>query len=118
MELYIKTIGDPNYNPKNVHSENEIAQLLTQIETILFTNKQEVLGTPNFGANLEDLIYSFHFNEYEIIRVVQDQIESFCPLAEKYNVEVDVIFSRGEVRDIAQLNITVDTKYLVGVKIE
>ncbi len=118
MELYIKTIGDPNYNNRNVHSENEIAQLLTQIETILFTNKREVLGDPGFGANLEDLIYGFNFNEFEIKRTIQEQLERYCPLSEKYNTEIDVIFSKGEVRDIAQLNITVDTKYMVGIKIE
>jgi outer membrane protein assembly factor BamA len=118
MELYIRTLGDPNYNGKNIHIENEVGQLLTQIETILFTNKREVMGAPNFGASLEDLIYDFHYNEYELKRVINEQIEDYCPLAEKYKVEVDVIFTRGEVRDIAQLNITVDTQYLVGVTIQ
>ena len=105
MELYIKTIGDPNYDRNGVDVENELSQLLIQIETILFTNKGDVLGDSNFGADLEKMIYSFSL------------IEMYCSLARKYDTKVDVEFSRGEVRDIAQLNITVDSKYLIGVNV-
>lgn len=117
MELYIKAPEDPNFDAKALDIESELGQLLTQIETILFTNKGDVLNDRNFGASLETLIYDFHFNEFEIKRTVNEQLETYCPLAEKYNVEVDVSFSRGEVRDIAQINITVDTQYMIGVRI-
>lgn len=115
MELYIKTIGDPNFDPKGIDVENELSQLLIQIETLLFTNKGDVLGDSEFGADLEKMIYSFNFNEFEVKKAIEDQIERYCPLASKYNTKVEIEFTRGEVRDIAQLNIIVDTKYLVGV---
>ena len=118
MELYIKTPDDPNFDPTKVDIENEVAQLMTQIETILFTNKGEVLGEPGFGVNLEDVIYNFHFNEYEIKRIINDQLRDYCPLADKYDCEVDVEFTRGEVRDAAQISIIINNKYAVGVKIE
>ena len=117
MELYIKTIGDPNFDAKGVDVENELSQLLIQIETLLFTNKGDVLGQSGFGADLEKMIYSFNFNEFEVKKAIEDQIEIYCPLANKYGTKVDVEFTRGEVRDIAQINIEVDTKYLVGVYI-
>jgi hypothetical protein len=115
MELYIKTLGDPNYDPKGVDVENELSQLLIQIETILFTNTGDVLGNSRFGADLEKLIYDFQFNEFEVKRAIEDQIEEYCPNAGKYKTKVDINFTRGEVRDIAQINITVDSKYLIGV---
>ena len=117
MELYIKTLGDPNYDRKGVDVENEISQLLIQIETILFTNQGDVLGDSNFGADLEKMIYSFNLNEFELKRIVEDQLERYCSLAAKYDTKVDVQFSKGEIRDIAQLNITVDSKYLIGVNV-
>ncbi len=117
MELYIKAPEDPNFDINGLDIESELGQLLTQIETILFTNKGDVLNDRNFGASLETLIYDFHFNEFEIKRTVNEQLEIYCPLAEKYNVEVDVSFTRGEIRDIAQINIIVDTQYMVGVRI-
>tara|TARA_X000000368_G_C22870942_1_gene640881 strand:- start:327 stop:683 length:357 start_codon:yes stop_codon:yes gene_type:complete len=118
MELYIKTGEDPNFDPLSVDTENEVQQLITQLETILFTNKQSVLGQPGFGVNLEDLIYSFNFNEYEIKRIINDQLRDYCPLAGKYNVDVDIEFSKGEYRDAAVLSLTIDNRYVVGVKIE
>ena len=118
MELYIKTIEDPNFDGKSVHSSDEIEQLMTQIETILFTNKGEVMGAPRFGASLEDMIYDFNWNEQQIISEVNNQLEDYCPLADKFDVKVDVQFTRGQVRDIAMLNITIDAQYLVEVRIE
>jgi len=115
MELYVKYVGDPNYDPNQVHNENEIQQLITQIETTLFTNRAEVLGSPDFGCNLEDMIYSLGLNEQQIKTTIESQIRSYCPLAAKYNVETKISFLRGNVRDIAYVDITIDSKYLVQV---
>ena len=117
MELYIKTIGDPNFDPLKVHSNGEIAQLITQIETVLFTNKREVLGKPNFGCNLEDLVFSLNYNNYQIKERVDQQINAYCPLAKKYRVSAEVNFVKGTVRDIAYIDITIDSKYLLQVYI-
>jgi len=117
MELYIKTPEDPNFDPLQVDIEDEVQQLITQIETILFTNRQEVLGNSTFGVNLEELIYSFHFNEYEIKRVIEDQIRDFCPLADKYQTQIEVEFMRGQDRDAASVSVIIDNKYGVGVSV-
>ena len=66
MDFYIKHIGDPNYQTNIVQNNGEIEQLLTQIENTLFTRKRDVLGEPDFGCNLEDLVYSFGQNEFQI----------------------------------------------------
>ena len=60
MELYIKTTGDPNFDSVEVHTRDEVKQLITQIETILFTNKGEVLGNSDFGCSLNDMLYSLN----------------------------------------------------------
>lgn len=117
MDFYIKYIGDPNYNATQLQNNGEIEQLITQIETTLFTNKSEVLGSPEFGCNLEDLVYSLGQNEYQIRNTVDSQIARYCPLATKYNVSVDVKFFRGEVRDVAYIDITIDSKYLVQINL-
>lgn len=115
MELYIKTIGDPNHNPTEVHTKNEISQLITQIETILFTNKGEVLGDADFGCSLNDLLYELNANEFMIKNEIDKQIARYCPLASKYRVDAEVGFIRGEVRDEAFIDITIDSQYMVSV---
>lgn len=115
MEFYVRAEGDPNYDPYKVHSESEIAKVITQIETVLFTRKGEVLGEPDFGANLEDLIYTLNYNESMVVSTIEDQIERYVPLAGKYRVSTNVSFYKGTVRDIAEINITLNSKYQVQV---
>jgi|TARA_B110000046_G_C12737521_1_gene291113 hypothetical protein len=117
MEFYIKYIGDPNYNSTQLQNNGEIEQLITQIETILFTRKTEVLGSPDLGCNLEDLVYSLGQNEFNIKQMITNQINAYCPLATKYKVAADVKFFKGTVRDIAYIDITIDSKYLVQINL-
>ena len=109
MDFYIKYIGDPNYQTGVIQNNGEIEQLLTQIETTLFTRKRDVLGEPEFGCNLEDLVYGLNQNEY--------QITNYIPLASKYSTSVDVKFFRGEVRDICYVDITVNNEYTIQVNL-
>jgi len=117
MEFYIKYIGDPNYNATQLQNNGEIEQLITQIETTLFTRKTEVLGSPGFGCNLEDLVYSLNQNEFNIKQEITNQIRTYCPLATKYKVATNVKFFKGTVRDIAYIDITIDSKYLVQINL-
>ena len=115
MELYIKTIGDPNYDSTEVHTKNEVYQLITQIETILFTNKGEVLGNSDFGCSLNDMLYALNANEFTIKNEIDRQLSIHCPLASKYRVEASISFVRGEVRDEAYIDITINNKYMVSI---
>lgn len=115
MELYIKTIGDPNHEPTKVHMVDGINQLMTQLETILFTNKGEVLGDPDFGCSLNDMLYVLNANEFAIKSEIDKQISRYCPLASNYDVNVEISFIRGEVRDEAFIDITIDNTFVVSV---
>lgn len=116
MELYIKYPTDPNYDETQVQTNSEIEMLITQIQTILFTNKREVMGQPNFGCSLEELVYDFGLNEHDLRSRITDQINHYCPLATKYNIATDIMFMRGEVRDIAYIDITIDSRYAIKVR--
>jgi phage baseplate assembly protein W len=115
MELYIKYPSDPNYDVDQVQTNGEIEMLITQIQTILFTNRGEIMGDSNFGCNLEDLIYSYTANEHDIRATIGQQLTTYCPLANKYHVDVKVEFMKGEVRDIAFIDITIDSKYAIKI---
>jgi phage baseplate assembly protein W len=118
MELYVKTIEDPGHDENQIHTNNEISQLITQIETMLFTTKGSVLGEPDFGADLETLIYELDANEAQVGALINQQLEMYIPLSEKYDTDVNITFQRGEIRDVANLNIIIDGQYLVGVNIQ
>ena len=115
MELYIKTVGDPNYTPNEIQVENEIEMLISQIEMILFTRRGDILGSPDLGCNLEDVLYSLNFNEFQLKSLIQQQLIMYSPLALKYNVQANVSFKRGDVRDEAYIDIVIDNKYVVSI---
>jgi len=113
MELYIRTLDDPNYDPMKLQSQTEIAQLLTQIETILFTTRGDVLGDPNFGANLEDLLFEFNLNEETIQASIERQLATYCPLAQKYNTQVVAKFWKDGDVVIATVDVVINNQYAV-----
>jgi hypothetical protein len=47
--------------------------------------------------------------------LIQQQLFTYSPLAAKYNIKVDVIFERGEVRDRAYIDILIDNKYAITI---
>lgn len=109
MELYIKTNGDPNYDPEKLQSDSRTATLLAQIDVILFTRKGEVLGEPGLGCNLEDLVFSLSYNDTQIQSVIEEQLARYVPLAAIMNVTVDVEFDTSSIdRDAIFVNINID----------
>lgn len=117
MEFYVKSVNDPNFKVDALQHDDEISMLLTQLETVLFTNKGEVLGDPNFGASLEEYVYELRYNDYMIKSMVEQQISSYVPLASKYNVNVEIEFTNEVDRHIVFLDITVDSRFKLGVYI-
>lgn len=117
MEFYIKDITDPGFNRDKLQQDDDISMLLTQIETILFTRKGSVLSNPDFGANLEDYVYELRYNDFLIKKAIEEQIDNYVPLAKRYSVDVNVDFTNEVDRHVVFLDITVDSRFQLGVYI-
>lgn len=117
MDLYIGTPKDPNFQSDQVEIDNQIEQLMTQIETILFTNKGEVMGYPDFGCSLQDLVFKLNYNKFQIKEEINNQIARYCPLANVYNLSVDVNFTQGTNQTVAKVDVTINKKYYIQVNI-
>jgi phage baseplate assembly protein W len=115
MEFYIKHIGDPSFQRDKLQQDDDLSIMLTQIETILFTRKGSVLGNPEFGANLEDYVYEFRYNDYQIKNAVNKQIRNYVPLSNKNPVNVEVDFTEESSRYVMFLDITIDARIKVGI---
>lgn len=113
MDFYIKTFGDPNYDPNKIQSSSEVAQLITQLETLLFTKKGEVLGNYDFGIDLEKFIFTLQYNTGMIKAEIEKEIYKYVPLAKKYNTKVDVEMAELQSSSIMFVNITIDNTYQV-----
>jgi hypothetical protein len=94
---------------------DDLSELILKIENTLFTRKTEVLGAPNFGANLDDLIFSLVLNESLLADEINDQINSYCvPGYSKYRVETRVSFYSTIERDGALIDIFINDQRVIG----
>ena len=105
IDFYTRKEDLSKYVADILEITDEVSILITQIESVLFTQKNQVLGQQNFGINLENLLFTFKKNESELTSEIKNQIYAYCPLAQKYNVDIDVSFKQTDVRDIGLINI-------------
>lgn len=114
-ELYMRDPSDPLYTENVLEQSSEIETLLGEIRMIMFTKQGDVMGSYNFGYNLEDKLYLFNLSASELKNKLTDAIYNFCPDAAKYSVDVSVEFFRGTVRDACLIDIIVDGQKSLGI---
>ncbi len=114
-DINLKISGDVGFEESDVEIQTEVEVLKQQIAMILYTRKHDVLGEPYLGANIEDLIYSLRSTEGLVENTVMEQIKLYCPASNRYTVQARVKFFKGNVRDIAVLDILIDNRYKFGL---
>lgn len=112
-ELYCRNYNDPLYVYTKLETGDPIEALLTKLRMIIFTNRGEVLGYPDLGLDLENLLFELNFNAFQIQNDFYAQVAKYVPESGNYNVDLQVNFVPGTVRDICYIDIYIDgTKYL------
>lgn len=106
--MYIRNPDDPNFIPGNIEISSDLEMFIQQIEMVLMTEQGEILGQPDFGANLEYYVHSLNISAGRIKTLVTSQIVQFCPLSSKFPFNVDMSFYKGDVKDIGLLEIEID----------
>jgi hypothetical protein len=114
-DLYMRDKTDPFYQDDILEVNDELQMLIGQLKMLLFTNQGEVLGAPDFGANLEEQLFSLNLNEFSIKSTLRDQVLKFIPLNTKYQVDFSVKFSRGTSRDICIIDVLINNIPAFGV---
>lgn len=117
-DLYMRDPSDPFYKNDILEVNDELQMLIGQIKMLLFTNQGEVLGAPDFGANLEEQLFSLNLNEFSIKSTLRDQVLKFIPLHTKYQIDFDVKFSRGVARDICVIDVLINNIPAFGVVVK
>ena len=107
--------SDPFYQPNTLEVNSDIEALLAEIRMILYTKQGEVLGSYDFGYNLEDNLYLFNLSSSDLRNKLVQAIYYYCPDAQTYNVDISVQFFKGSVRDICLIDILINGQKALGV---
>lgn len=115
-DIYTRHEDSPKYDPFRMEVDDELSQIILKIENVLFTRKTEVLGDVNFGANLEDLIFSLVYNELTIQNEINKQIQAYCSSGNtKFSINSQVEFFTTPERNGAIVDIFVNENRVIGV---
>lgn len=95
-DFYIEYKGHPNFNPERIEEDDIIRVIIQKYEMILFTNQGDVLGEPNFGGNLEDLLYQTSVSAEFVKRELNQQILQYIPEIINIDYKLDIVFAQDE----------------------
>jgi len=106
-DIYAIPEEEPRYKDNVLEINGELDEIIQQVDMILFTNKGDVLCTPEFGCNLGRYLFDTTYNEQLIRQIVLEQINDYIYLDGSYNVDVDVSFIKWDynVAMVVDLNI-------------
>ena len=91
------------------------AQLVQAIRMLLMTKPGDVLGAPDFGIDLESMVFTLRLNENKMTRDIQEKIAMFIPAAQEYKIDVTVGFAPGKSRDECLIDIVINGKAQFGL---
>lgn len=78
-DFYIGYPGHPRFRDSALIEDEVVRVIVQKYEMILFTNKGEVFGDPNFGANLEELLHETKLSAETIENDIKGQLSTYIP---------------------------------------
>lgn len=91
-DFYISYPGHPRFNDKELIEDEVVKVIVQKYEMIVFTNKGEVLGDPNFGADLPRLLFETKVSASFVEKDIRDQINQYIPEISTIPYELSVSF--------------------------
>jgi hypothetical protein len=107
-DIYSRSEDMMKYDPNLMEVGDDLSILTLQIENIIFTPVRSVIGVPEYGVDLESLLFNLTISANTIENIIMKQIAGNCPLIEKIPVTVEVRFYQGTVRDTAEVYIFIN----------
>ena len=109
-DLVIRYDGHPKYEKNRIIEDDEIEVIVQKLEMILFTNKGEVLGEPNFGGDLTLLLHETKLSSESIQGDLMAQIADYIPEIDKMSYELTVNFYDDPERyqEYMEINFTIN----------
>lgn len=94
VDFYIVGPDDPTYNDTYLVEDDIINVIIQKYKSIIFTNKGDVLGDPNFGGDIELLLYETKVSEDYVTKTIIEQINQYIPELVNMNYSLQVAFAQ------------------------
>lgn len=94
VDFYIIGPEDPTFNDTYLVEDDIINVIIQKYKSIIFTNKGDVLGDPNFGADIELLLYETKVSEDYVSKTIIEQINQYIPELVNMNYSLQIAFAQ------------------------
>lgn len=92
IDFYIGYPGHPKFRNAEIIEDEVVRVIIQKYEMIIFTNKGELLGDPNFGANLTALLYETRVSAETVEAEIRAQISDYISELDTIEYELRVEF--------------------------
>ena len=113
-ELYFRDASDRRYDKTQLETNSDLETLLNKIRLIMFTSRGEVLGFPEFGIDLESMLFDFDLNEGLIRDRFYAQIAKYVP-ERQFKIDIEFEKQTNNYENLFYIYITIDGKRVFGV---
>jgi phage baseplate assembly protein W len=105
---YIGYKGHPRFIINKIVEEDVIRVIIQKYEMLLFTNKGELLGDPDFGCDLPRLLFQTKVSAEGVKKLIYQQIEKYIPELSTTNFQLETSFFEDpeNYQDVLQIDFT------------
>lgn len=92
IDFYIGYPGHPRFRDPGLIEDDVIRVIVQKYEMVIFTNKGDLLGDPNFGSNLPELLHQTRLSAEVIEGDIRAQIADYIPEIAEIDYDLKVEF--------------------------
>ena len=103
---YIGYKGHPRFIINKIVEDDVIRVIIQKYEMLLFTNKGELLGDPDFGCDLPKLLFQTKVSADGVRKIVIQQIIKYIPELSTTNFQLEASFFQDpeNYQDVLQID--------------
>ena len=104
-DFYIKGQRDPSYDDNKLENVTYLDTVISKLYMILLTNKGDVYGAPEFGADIPKYLWKTKYPSSTIKTNIEEQISMYVPELQYNDYSVEVYIMPGQTQDIGIVKI-------------
>jgi phage baseplate assembly protein W len=103
---YIGYPGHPKFQLNKIIEDDALRVIVQKYEMIIFTNKGELLGDPDFGCDLILLLHQTKISAQGVKSTIQKQIRKYIPELDltNYGLEVKIFEDPERYQEVMQID--------------
>lgn len=117
MRYTFRDNSDPKWQYDKLEVNEDIELLLNKIRMILITKRGEVMGEPELGLDLEDMLFDFTFDEHTLKQSFYAQLQKYVTEQDIYKIDLNITTGIDERETVIYLFVTINDVAYLGLQI-